>query len=342
MITNRHSREDSLDTFHLLDLYRGGLRINDRDKRLLICLVILLTSRLGMRIGEVMHIHEGWINWKYGYIQIPRYEPCGCKYCWKRAQSKAERDDEATIDETLYQRQWEPKTEMGARVIPFNWSVRITACLLAFFNQEKCVDHGYQYLRRLLRKAAENSNYLHPDHVNLHALRATAETWWADISLDKKARRDLGGWETDRQAWKYTATSPVILSNKIRRTLNRPPLDSTHKDPVSLTPNSLPREPFEIKGIDPAARYSPYEPGPIRNPRTPVDNIETGEAYDPMRHESLLLQSSEPFDRAQREEMMVQHMSDITTDHNRIEDFDPWPTKSPESYSIQTNFESFD
>jgi hypothetical protein len=58
MSDHRHSREDALDRVQYLDLYRAALRIDDPYVRLSAIVMVLCTGRLGMRIGEVLHLHE--------------------------------------------------------------------------------------------------------------------------------------------------------------------------------------------------------------------------------------------------------------------------------------------
>ncbi|KXB07950.1 hypothetical protein AKJ58_01410, partial [candidate division MSBL1 archaeon SCGC-AAA385D11] len=42
----------------------------------------------GMRVAEVLHMKEGWIDWNEGIIKIPGHEPCDCSYCQERARKK--------------------------------------------------------------------------------------------------------------------------------------------------------------------------------------------------------------------------------------------------------------
>jgi len=63
-------------------VYIGALRIDDPTRRLIACSVILLAGRLGMRLQEIQHLRESWIDWKRGEICIPAFDPCECKRCW--------------------------------------------------------------------------------------------------------------------------------------------------------------------------------------------------------------------------------------------------------------------
>lgn len=328
-MTHRHHREDALDRFQYLDLYQGALQLEDDYKRLVACYIILLAGRVGMRIGEIMHLHEGWIDWRIGVISIPRYDPCGCYYCWRRAKPKAKK---AGVDwETaLYERQWEPKTKMGSRPLPFNWSQRITAILLAFFDQYEVLDENYRWTLRLLRDVADNSQTIHRKDISWHALRATAETFWADQLLDKKARRDLGGWETDKQAWAYSAQSSGILSNKLREAVGKDPFVGLEQDFVALTEMPFAREPADPRDIYPAARVDPFDRGPVFNPRTP--NPPKDIEYERNRHQTLVNKRGRPLSAEDRRELLREVMAphieaaqeDAKDDEDTLKDEQLW------------------
>jgi len=302
MPDHRHSREDALDRVQFLDLYRAALQIDDQYRRLAAVVMILCTGRLKMRISEVMHLHEGWINWRKGYIRIPAFEPCGCGYCWERSQENFDSDDDDdggddieadTVEEFHYQRRYSPKSEMGARIVPFNWSRRVTAALEAFFSEHTVIDENYKWTERTMKDhVLPNARFLDDGDIMWHGLRSTAVTFWADNDIGAKALRDAGGWIRHSDSNPYRAQSPTQLGNKMRAAVGKDPLDFGTTDFVALDPRPFAGEPFDPRETSPTSRADPFERGPVMNPRTanPPNDVD----YDPSRYASLAAERDPP------------------------------------------------
>jgi len=237
-------------------MYIGALRIDNRARRLIACYVILLAGRLGMRLQEIQHLRESWIDWKRGEICIPSFDPCGCSRCWvgalnvwgrkglKELQESgewesgiswknltAEEREEVTeraefctpenLQEVVYKTKWSPKYDRSARVIAFGWSYRITACLVTFFDEFDCLDWRQYSINRLLKEAAENADGMDPSEISAHPLRATGETFLADASVDVKMLRDLAGWQDLQTAVYYIAKSGRINTWKLYHVMGK-------------------------------------------------------------------------------------------------------------------------
>ena len=88
----RHSREDALTEREFEKLVRASYDLNP-SKELEARIALYLTGKLGMRGGEVAHLHIDWINWQDRVIEIPEHHPCTkgvnpgevCGYCRRRA-----------------------------------------------------------------------------------------------------------------------------------------------------------------------------------------------------------------------------------------------------------------
>lgn len=295
MSDHRHSKEDALDRVQYLDLYRAALRIDDPYTRLAAIVMVLCSGRLGMRIGEVIHLHEGWINWRKGYIAIPTFEPCGCRYCWKRSKRNFDPEEDAADDYIEYHahNRWSPKSDMGARILPFNWSLRITAALEAFFSEYTVIDENYKWAERAMKdKILPNAEFLDPGDLMWHGLRSTSVTFWADADLDTKALRDSGGWVREADSNPYRAQSPTQLANKMRDVVGKDPVEFGTTDFVALDPRSLAGEPFDPRDTDPRSRADPYQRGPVRNPReaNPPDEVD----YEQFQFASLAAERDPP------------------------------------------------
>ncbi|MFC6888492.1 site-specific integrase [Halorubrum trueperi] len=339
----RRSAKDALEPDTYFQLYLGALQIEDPDRRLIACFVILVAGRLGLRIGEILHLREEHIHWKRGEICIPSFDPCACHQCWVKAlnkwgrkglkelQANGEWDNTATwkslsaaeheevtakadyctpenLTQIIYTDQFTPKYDRSARVIAFGWSYRLTACLSTFFDTFDCLDWQRHSVNRLLKEAAENARGLDPEHISAHKLRATGETFFADISLDPKMLRDLGGWQQLKTGDRYWAKSGRVNTLKLYNIMGMkdeaPPVvpeEPKHEFPIVCNPVPFQNEPFQPVGPDDLAydrdsrleRHQEQEQKPIRlrHPREvslPFDRAGFPDpdeiTYDPMKH----------------------------------------------------------
>jgi len=338
------SADKALSTDAYFRLYQGALQINNRETRLAACTVILLAGRLGLRLQEIQHLREEWIDWRRGEIHIPAHDPCGCKRCWitafdtwgrlglKKLQEDGEWDSEASwknlkstdrekvveladyctvenLEEILYTERWQPKYDRSARVVPFGWSERITACLITFFDKNDYIDYQQYPINRIIRKAAKNANGIESDELSAHPLRATGLTFWADIIIDPKTLRDIAGWQDIETAVRYLRVSGRIVTDKIYQLVDKgdeaPPIvpaEPESRFPVVLNPVPFENEPFtpvtpDGTHCDKDVRMARHHEQrgdeiPLLHPRT--ENVPHGKAafpgedqlsYNPSKHE---------------------------------------------------------
>lgn len=280
------SADKGLDTETYFRLYQGALKIENISARLTACYIILLAGRLGLRLQEIQHLREEWIDWRRGEINIPSYDPCGCKQCWLTAldiwgrrglselQEKGEWSDNVkwrdlnaddrdsvvdkskycnpeTLEGILYSERWEPKYNRSARTVPFGFSERITACLMAFFDDNDCLNHQRQSVSRLIKNAARNAEGVDPTELSPHPLRATGLTFFADISVDAKMLCDLAGWQSIQTAARYLRQSGRITSHKVYTLLGKEdeappvvPAEPEYRYPIVMNPVPFKNEPF--------------------------------------------------------------------------------------------------
>lgn len=90
----RHSRERVLSEREFERLLQAVERIDDSWYRTVTRFVTVAAGRLGMRAGEIAHIHEDWIDFRDGIIKIPDQHDCTkgedggpCGYCRSLAKS---------------------------------------------------------------------------------------------------------------------------------------------------------------------------------------------------------------------------------------------------------------
>jgi len=292
MVSNnpRRSAKDALEPDTYYRLYQGALQIDNYERRLIACFVILVAGRLGLRIAEIQHLREEHIHWKRGEICIPHKDPCACYRCWVQALDKWGRkglkelqqlgewesgvkwkslgvdEREAVVAEAdyctpenladiVYTEKFSPKYDRSARVIAFGWSYRITACLMTFFDEFDCLEPQQFSINRLLKEAADNADGLNPKYISAHRLRATGETFFADISIDPKMLRDLAGWQQMSTGDNYWSKSGRVNTLKLYKIMGRkdeaPPVvpeDPGQSFPIVCNPVPFQNEPFHPIG----------------------------------------------------------------------------------------------
>lgn len=326
----RHSSKDSLNKVQYLDLYLGALRLDDEERRLIALTMILVEGRLGLRIGEFIHMRRSWVDWEKGIIEIPEYDPCGCQYCWERSKDAIENNDsysdpprEDDIEDHLYDERWRPKSEAGARPVPFNWSPRVTAALAKYFDDVGYSNKSDEFYRSLLEEVAENSETISKDGITSHALRATASTWWGNMGLNPKEKSDLFGWSRAQESTSYTAQSPHHLSDEMRDLVGLDGVEMDRRDPVSLTPSTFPREPFSLE-VDRDRLLEDVGSMPLIHPRSPWDEGE----YDWREHDSLVVEREKDAPLQERKEIMDRFYGMIAEADEKptLEELDPYPT----------------
>ena len=90
----RHSKERALTEREFERLLQAVERIDDPWYREVTRFIVIVAGRLGLRAGEIAHMHRDWVDFRSGIITIPKYEPCTkgedggpCGYCRSLAKS---------------------------------------------------------------------------------------------------------------------------------------------------------------------------------------------------------------------------------------------------------------
>lgn len=156
-----------------------------------------LGSPSGMRAGTVLHLKPGWIDWSEGIIKIPERDPCNCPYCKWRA-----RENSGSYEKNL-DKQWKPKTEAGAREIPF-WHVDGVGETLKEFMSEH---GGWPYSMNTVKRRVNELGRLiglDPERAYPHALRGTAGWRWARwVDGNPFELKAVMGWKNIDMALRY-------------------------------------------------------------------------------------------------------------------------------------------
>lgn len=91
-----HSYEDGLsdrEFERLLDGCKALAAPRDFEARL----ICLLARRLGLRAGEITHLHSDWIDFDRDLASIPQFRDCECGSCRRQATREADRTDDLIV-----------------------------------------------------------------------------------------------------------------------------------------------------------------------------------------------------------------------------------------------------
>lgn len=215
----RHSYEDAISeqTFDALDAAAESMPEPYRSE----CLLVLYAAgRLGLRAGEICHLHESWVDWERSIIEIPSHQSCEkgrhgglCGYCRHQARQSVAKTG---VDlETAEARMWSPKTPTAARPVPFDFDGRTAAVVEEFFMFHDGFDSSRSSVNRRVDRLLERAGY--PTSMAYpHSLRATAATHHAYRGLSAVALQALLGWSDLSTAQKYIRLSGGATQQALR------------------------------------------------------------------------------------------------------------------------------
>jgi len=247
----RHSREDALTDRQFIRLLEAARELDspqDFETRV----ILFATGRLGLRAGELAHFRAEWIDERERVLRIPSYQDCQqgtdggiCGYCRNRARDWLEthtvthdealevlRDDHPDLSEDALSelaaqrvddnptfedglaRRWQPKTEMGARTIPYDTNTRLEICIERFADRYDRFPKSKATINRRVNTAAELADL--ETNVYPHALRATAASTHAYREVSPYALMALMGWSDLDTAKTYIQASDENAAREVR------------------------------------------------------------------------------------------------------------------------------
>lgn len=195
----RHSREDALSEAEFEALLEGATELEppfDAETKW----ILVGGGRLGMRAGELCHAQRSWIDWERKQIKIPSHQPCDCAYCYERAGVAAGRCEREHED--IFNEYWQPKTQHGARTIPFDFDDRVERLVTDFFDEYREYEHSRASVNRRMDRLANHVG-MDPDSLYPHCLRATAATVHAYRGVSTVPLQAMMGWASIDTARKY-------------------------------------------------------------------------------------------------------------------------------------------
>jgi integrase len=218
----RHSKDDALDDREFQQLLEACYRLDRDYYQLESRLIVLATGRLGLRLGELVHLDEAWIDWRDRMIKIPRHDPCDrgrdggiCGQCRQQAKQRVEYNEDVSLADAIAER-WSAKTEAAAREIPIDHDPRAELAIERYFDRFDRFQASHSAVHRRLDKLQDVGDGLEDLRLYPHALRATAASHYASRGLDAITLQALMGWADLSTAHRYVRRS----GSRTRRALD--------------------------------------------------------------------------------------------------------------------------
>ena len=268
----------ALDPSAFYSLYLGSLALPDDTHRTHASVVTLLSGRLGLRPGEIQHLHEGWIDWDRGELRIPDRDPCACDLCWQTARNAQRAGDGRRLNQIITETMW--TSPGGGRTIPFAWSNRLTAAL-ATVCEEEYLDVSVEAIAQLITASAELAKGLDADAIDFRTLRATGASFFADTGFPAHRVAGLIG-ESPGVAREFTRREGGDAREQLFRLFGASPEEAAPEEtyPLLTDPDPFEQEPFDPSTYDADWRHDRAETvaqddDPLRNPRPVTNPTET-------------------------------------------------------------------
>ncbi|MEA1931678.1 MAG: CheF family chemotaxis protein [Euryarchaeota archaeon] len=262
----------ALEPSTFYSLYLGGLSFDDRQRRLRASAVLMLGGRLGLRPGEIQHLHEEWIDWGRGELTIPERDPCACQQCWETARHAQRAGDGRTLREILTESMWSPPG--AGRTIPFAWSERLTAILARLCEAEEYLTLSAEAMGRLVERSASHAEGLDDEAIDFRSLRATAAMFFADAGFSPQRVGSLLG---EEQAKMQRAGGDA--RQQLAALFGGSEADPGEDYTLLANPEPFDREPFDPQTYDAEWRQArahsrSSKPERVRNPRPMSSSVE--------------------------------------------------------------------
>lgn len=181
----RSAKEDALNPVEAAMLLTACRDLLDN-------LTIRLPLHTGMRIGEIQHLKQSWLDWDKGIIIIPARQQCQCYECRKWRNEV-----------------WTPKTRAGQRsllIVPV-----LEACLRQLGSGVNRSRQALEQRFERIRQRSELHKVCYP-----HALRASFATRLAEQGISAPSLCYLLGWESLQTAEAYVQSSMKRAHNEFR------------------------------------------------------------------------------------------------------------------------------
>lgn len=218
----RSALRDVLTVEQYREMLRNAARIKDREESISLFFFLVMMGRVGLRVGEVIHMQASWFNPDRSTISVQPHVNCDCGLCRHYAKNWAEQNDldfEEVLDEY-----W--KVKDGSDRDVHVWTERGRDIIKLYFEEVPYTKVSYSTVNRRLKKIAELTDGVSPSHIYSHMMRATAASHlaWAGFA---PALLDLQfGWEDEKTKERYIKKTGYQVKLEFDRILNRDDEDS--------------------------------------------------------------------------------------------------------------------
>jgi integrase len=125
--------------------------------------------------------------------------------------------DEVISKEEAAEEMWTPKSEEGARKVPFDFSARAELVVEEFFDRFSNWPESQSTINRRVDKVLENVDEFSVDTTTPHGLRATAASSAVSHGLGPLALQSMFGWADISTARNYVAASPENTQRQLHQ-----------------------------------------------------------------------------------------------------------------------------
>jgi len=152
----------------------------------------------GMRVGEVAHSDATW--WDGADMNIPKSKPCQCCDCRKDKRHPGE---------------WQPKTDMATRRIPFRPELR--KVITAYFKRYPEIGLSRVSLWRRVKTLAKRAGVSRIENIFPHAMRATFITNSLEQKIPDWVVRQVVGHENVATTSGYARLSKKTVDTEMKK-----------------------------------------------------------------------------------------------------------------------------
>lgn len=220
----RSAKEDAPTRREYRDLLRAAKRL-DGDEKLRYTFTVRTMGELGLRAGEVCHLHREWLDLERGRIKIPSHDPCDhgrngdvCGYCKSQSRDALEhRPDDYTLEDELETR-WKPKLEASSRTVFYDFDDELYGLFDMFFHRHKRYPWCRSSINRLVNDLVEECDLIDDkDRMYPHAFRGHAASRFAREGMRAHTLRRYMGWGSVEAALEYIRMEADDVKEQLSR-----------------------------------------------------------------------------------------------------------------------------
>lgn len=213
----RSALRDVVTLSQFRKMLRTAARIDDRQESVAIFFFLVMMGRLGLRVGEVIHMEESWYDPDRSVISIPPHLSCDCGLCRHYARQYAKKHD---LDfEDVLEEYWKVKDGSHRDVhVPTR---RDRLIIELYFDIVPYTTVSYSTVNRRVKKIAELTDGVDPARVYPHMLRATAATHLTWSGIRPPVLDQQFGWQDEKTKERYAQKTAWRVKQDFDRIFGR-------------------------------------------------------------------------------------------------------------------------